>query len=527
MQPGRDRPLPEALPSPEVEFRIEAPRRSPVPRAVDEIHFQLKDIRVVGAETLPVENFRPLYEKLIGKDVTLSDILDVADRIEDEYRHAGYPLVRAYVPPQRVSDGIFTIKIVEGFVADISVEGADGATEVRIKAYLEPVLQAKPLTLATIERGLLLANDLPGVTATGTLRPSPDTPGASNLVVTVTQPRITGALAVDNRGSHFTGHWTITGDFALNKLFDNDDQLSGTFATAPDFSQRHSAQLRYRHPIGTNGLLASLIGTYTHGEPGSFLAAIDVITDSWAVGPRLSFPLMRTRAQTVTIDGGISVQDARVDILDERLSHDQWRVADIAVSYARNDLLGGTFSSSLDLAQGLPILGATPDDSPELSRLNGKTDFTKLTGLIRYTRVLGGPVSLALAAQGQYSFDPLIAGEQITFGGSQIGRGYEPGAVTGDHGLGGSVELRYSARLPQLFVTALQPYLFYDAAQVWNIDEPSEFDYSIASGGAGIRLWFPYDIAAAVELARTLDAVPGSDSGHRTTKVLFNAAVRF
>ncbi len=116
VQPGHDRPLPQPVPPPDFDFSVEAPHRSPVPRAVDEIHFKLADIRVVGATTLRPESFRPLYAGLIGKDVSLANIYDVADAIENAYRVAGFLLVRAYVPPQHVKDGIFTIKVVEGFV---------------------------------------------------------------------------------------------------------------------------------------------------------------------------------------------------------------------------------------------------------------------------------------------------------------------------------------------------------------------------------------------------------------------------
>ena len=526
IEPGRDRPAPEVRPQPDVDFSIENPHRSAVPRAVDEIHFLLTDIRVVGATTLPAESFRPLYEKLLGKDVTLADILDVADGIEDRYRKAGYPLTRAYVPPQRVDDGVFTINVVEGYVASVSVDGGDHGTGTRIKNYLQPVLAVKPLTLPSLERGLLMANDLPGVTVTGVLRPSPDTPGASDLVVSVDEPWITGGLTVDNRGSHFTGRWTFTGDYAINRLFDDGGQLGGTFATTTDPQERMIGQLRYRHPIGNDGMIVSMIGTVTRGEPGSFLSLFNTKTDSYAVGPRVSFPLIRTRAESLIIDAGFTVQDAKIKLLDIPFSHDKWRVLDIGASYSRY-VLGGNWVLSMDVAQGLPIFDATEDHSPLLSRSGADTTFTKVTGMMRYTHTLGGPFSVALAAQGQYSFDPLIAGEQITFGGNQIGRGYEPGAVTGDHGLGGSAELRYSARLPQWSVEAVQPYVFFDAAQIWNIDVPSDLDYSIASTGGGIRFWFPYDIAAAVELARTLEDVPGSDNGHKTTKVLFNAAVRF
>ena len=181
--PGRDRPALSAPTQPDFDFRIEAPNRSSVPRAVDELRFHLEDIRIQGAATLDPANFRPLYQQLLGKEVSLADILDVASAIEAEYRRNGYILVRAFVPPQRVTDGIFTINVVEGFIANVAVEGGSDATRERIRTYAQPSLDAKPLRILTIEEALLLANDLPGVSASGLLRPSLDAPGASDLTV--------------------------------------------------------------------------------------------------------------------------------------------------------------------------------------------------------------------------------------------------------------------------------------------------------------------------------------------------------
>ena len=529
VEPGRDRP-PLSAPAPlNFDFRIETPSRSSVPRAVDEIRFHLNDIEVKGAVTLSADRLRPLYQALIGKEVSLSDILDVANAIEMTYRQDGYLLVRAFVPPQRVADGIFTINVVEGFIANVSVQGGDEETRERIRTFLQPALASKPLRLETIEQALLLANDLPGITAGGLLRPSSDTPGASDLVVTVTPIPLTGGIAIDNRGSHFSGIWSVTADLAISSLFDGSDQLDGSVTTSSKAApfQRVDGQLRYRHPLGGQGVIFSLIGVATHGEPGSTLRLFNVLTNSWAVGPRLTYPVKRTRAESTVIEAGITVQAARVNILGSTFSHDDWRVADIGVSYQRNGFLGGAWAANVDLAQGLPALGATGNGSPQLSRAGAHTDFTKLTGGLLFTRSIQGPLSLAFSAQGQYAFDPLITGEQFVFGGSQIGRGYDPGALTGDHGLGGSIELRYDQQLIMSPFRALQPYVFFDAARVWNVQNVALAGQSIASVGGGVRFWLAYSLSGGVEVAQTLTAVPGSDGGKRATKLLLNLAIRF
>ena len=385
VQPGRgDRPLPTVPSQPDFDFSIDAPSRSAVNRAVDTVTFTLKDITITGVKTLSAESFRPLYAKLIGQEVKLSNILDVADGIEKAYRDRGYILVRAYVPPQRVRDGVFTINVVEGKIAHVSVEGGTPATQAQVRSYVQKSVDLSPLPLATMERGLLLSNDLPGVQASGVLKPSENLPGASDIAVTVDQPRVTGGIGADNRGSRYSGLWTMNADAEVNSIFDGADQLSGVFTTSPDATEQIAGQARYRRAIGGDGVIGTIAGTITHGQPGSTLTAFGVVTDSWAVGPRLTWPIIRSRAQSLQLDGGITFQQADIDVLSSRIAHDVWRVADINATYLYSNWLGGSWLATAGIAQGIPGLGASANLSAELSRKGGYVDFTKFTGLLRY-----------------------------------------------------------------------------------------------------------------------------------------------
>jgi hemolysin activation/secretion protein len=533
VQPGRnDRPQPTIPTQPDFDFSIEGTSRSPVGRAVDQVTFVLRDLRITGTKTLPAESFRPLYAKLIGQEVKLSNILDVADGIEKAYRDRGYILVRAYVPPQRVRDGVFTINVVEGKISHVAVEGGTPATQAQVKSYLQKSVDQTPLRLTTMERSLLLSNDLPGVQASGVLKPSEDTPGASDIVVTVDQPRYTGGLGVDNRGSRYSGLWTLNADAEINSIFDAADQLAGVLTTSPDATEQIAGQLRYRRPIGDNGVIGTLAGTITHGEPGSTLSSFGVVTDSWAVGPRLTWPVIRSRAESLQVDGGFTFQQADIDVLSTRIAHDKWRVFDISATYLYSNWLGGSWLATAGIAQGIPGLGASNNLSPELSRKGGYLDFTKFTGLLRYVAPLDKGFSVVLSGQGQFSSAPLINGELISFGGIGIGRGYDPGAITGDHGIGGSGELRYDAPWANQYILNVQPYAYVDAGQTWYIQrgaaiDPSLRDQSIVSAGGGVRLALPYNASLGLEGSRTLRAVTGSDAGQQATKFFVTAGIRF
>jgi hemolysin activation/secretion protein len=530
VEPGRDRPLPTPPPPGSFDFSIETPRRSPVPRAVDELRFQLQGVTIVGATVFTPDELRPLYADLLGKEVGLSDILNVADAIEAKYRERGFIISRAYVPPQRVGNGVFTINVVEGYVSGIALEGGDPGVRALIQAYISPVLQSKPLVLEPMERGLLLANDLPGVTAAGLLRPSPDMPGASDLVVNVTQSPWTGGLNTDNRGSKFTDRWTIGGDVEWNSPLGDGDQVSANIQSAPDPNVRIQGTGRYQHPIGTSGLTGSAYITVSNGAPVGSLGNLKLTTNSVAVGPRLSYPLIRTRLQSLTLEGGFTWQDAEVhsDLPPPtQISHDHWHPVDVALTYTQTGFWNGNTSATLDVAQGIPGLGATENDSPSLSRPGAHTDFTKVTATVKRIQVIWGPVNFALTAQGQHAFEPLVVGEQISFGGYQIGRGYDPAALTGDDGLGGSFELRYDTRVDKYLVQTVEPYLFYDTAKVWNRLGGNGSGLALHSTGGGVRVGLDHNVSTGLEFAHTLTAVPGSDSGSKKYKVLFNAAVRF
>jgi hemolysin activation/secretion protein len=509
----------------EYDFRIEEPRKSPVPRAVDVLTFEVRDIRVVGATAFPPESFRPLIEPVVGKTVRLSDIVGVADQIEAKYHAAGYVLTRAFVPPQSVSDGIFQIDVVEGYVKAVSVEAKDESVRSRIETMLQPIREQRPLEISTMERALLLANELPGVTASGLLRPSPTAPGASDLVVTVTESPYSGIVALDNRGSKFTNMWTLTGYALVNSPVNDGGQAELSVSGSPDFVQRRAYQARYRHPIGDEGLSVSMGGLVSIGAPGASLGPVHITTNTFTIGPRASYPLMVSRSSRLSLDGGFTWQSADVHALGLPFSHDEWRPLDAALTYQQTGFWGGVTGATLGIVKGLPIFDATEPGSPKLSRPGARTDYTKTTMSISRVQTIDESWSAALSANGQYSFQTLVNGEEITFGGSLIGRGYDPGAIAGDNGIGGSVELRYDFKNTGLPIDGTQFYAFYETAKVWN--HANSFTSQLASTGTGVRVFIAKDVNFSVEYARSLDSVPSNDNGRKGARILFVGTVRF
>ena len=116
--------------------------------------------------------------------MTLADIYKIVDSLTARYRNDGYILSQVVVPAQSVEHGVIRLQAIEGYIADVRVEGGDADLRARVGRYGEKIRAIRPLTAAALERYVLLLNDLPGVRVHAVLAPA-STPGASELVLQV------------------------------------------------------------------------------------------------------------------------------------------------------------------------------------------------------------------------------------------------------------------------------------------------------------------------------------------------------
>lgn len=525
VEPGRqvDRlQAPSAVPQADLEFSIPTPRRTTEPQASDGLKFTVQDVAIEGNTLFDKAALAPLLAPVLGREITVRDLMAIADAIEAKYRAAGYVLTRAIVPPQRVGNGAFRIRVIEGFIKAIIVEGASPSTKSRIVDMLS-VLVDRPAQLAIMERGLLLAGDLPGVSATGTLRPG-DEAGAAELVVMVQERAIDLSASANNRGSRFAGRHLLSADAAASNTLGLNEQLSVSASFSSDFDEQRYGGLRWAQPLGRDGLTLTASGSYSEGEPGLSLRTFDTETRSISAGARLAYPVIRERRRNLVIDLGMNWQENVVDLLGSRFTRDAYPSAELRAVYSEaGTWLRGATAVSLGVTRGFDTLGATSAGRADLSRNDGRPDFTKFTADLRRLQPLMEDVSASLTVLGQYSLDGLFGSEEFGVGGARIGRGYDPSEITGDHGIGTAFELRYSEALQPW---SYQPYAFYDFGSVWNISGSNK-QVSLASAGGGVRVALPYGLSGAFEVARQLTHAPFTGAREMETRFLFDVSARF
>src|SRR6266550_3667660 len=83
----------------------------------------VKEIRITGTEAIRPAELQHIVAPYIGKESDLADLRKAADSITEEYRRRGYNLARAIVPEQDLSRGTVELRVLEGRVGKLTVQG--------------------------------------------------------------------------------------------------------------------------------------------------------------------------------------------------------------------------------------------------------------------------------------------------------------------------------------------------------------------------------------------------------------------
>jgi hemolysin activation/secretion protein len=122
--------------------------------------FTVGAVRVEGATVLAPADFAPAIEPYLGRRLDEAELRALVRDISEVARTAGFGLATAWIPPQDVVNGILRVRIEEGRIDAIEVEGAAARL---VRARLAPLANGQPVRTAALERRLRIAGDAAGV----------------------------------------------------------------------------------------------------------------------------------------------------------------------------------------------------------------------------------------------------------------------------------------------------------------------------------------------------------------------------
>jgi hemolysin activation/secretion protein len=484
-------------------------------------------VSVDGVTAFPLSAITRFTTGLTGPAVPLTKIDAARQDILQYYRASGYVL--STVSANLDTAGALRFVVTEGHIASVKLDGDIGPAGVQVLRFLRRLTEVTPIDSATLERYLLLAQDVPGVTLRAVLQPSTDQPGAMNLIAQVTRTPVSGLVTFDNRAFDQTGPIEGLGVVDFNSFTNLGEKTELTYYHTFPNSQNFG-QLSEEFFIGSSGLKLKLYAGEGNAIPSgggnSGLAAENYHGFTDVFGGVLSYPVIRSRQQTLNVFADLDAleSDIRTGSTPSTLtetSFDSLRVLRFGEDYALSDLWLGTDrpatnSLTFRISKGLGLLGAeTNGTAADAARQNEQSDFVKINFLATRTQTLftptaGSSVALMELLTGQWSGDILPPAEQFYLGGSQYTRGYYSGQIPGDKGLAWTTELQFNTGtdLSMWGLSAnvsTQFYAFYDWGEVWQ-NQPSDFATHVASAGGGVRMqvtqYFEVDFEALDRMNR-------------------------
>lgn len=506
---------PDLTPTVEPQISVSRPQPQGAPAGAEKITLTLKNINVEGNSVYSDAELAKLYNSKLGEKQTLADVYAIANDIMLKYRNDGYILTQVVVPPQTIDGGNVTLRVVEGFIDQVRVEQAEGASNVNmgnIEAYASQIRSGGALNVRDLERELLIINDLPGVSARSILSPSANVTGAADLLIVVDYDPVDGLIGLDNFGSRYLGPTQLTGAVTLNSMLGLNEAITAQTVLAPINGERELAYgaLGYEQPIGIYGTKFKILGSVADTEPGWDLDRFNVRGHAWSLSAGLTHPIIRTRNENLSVRGTLEWRKVKSSNIIEPTRTDRIVALRLGGRYEFLDTLLGVAANTVDLewSNGLDVLGASDKFDANLTRAKGDPQFSKVEiELQRLQRITNG-VNLLLGARGQYTGHALLSSEEFGVGGVNSGRGYDPSEITGDEGIAAKVELQWKepVALDSKFLDSYQLYTFYDVGTVWNNDATTSAQKrdSIASVGVGVRADLPYDVEAGLALAQPL-----------------------
>jgi hemolysin activation/secretion protein len=473
------------------DFEITAPEELDIHLAHPAL---LQAVAIRGATVYSEAALSPAWSSFLGRSVGNEDLGAIAGAITRQYQTNGYMLSRARLAEFDGSTGTAAFEVIEGYVSEVRIKGLSNMRQMtRLQAYARKIRNSRPLQARVLYRYLYLMDDIPGMHTSVDLEINRAEPGAV-LEIEVSYKAFAAGAGLNNRGTRYIGPQRAAITTGVNGLLGLDEGISlGFTTTPPNVDELLYGEARWKQILDDRGTQLMLGGTWYRSQPDIRLdpPATALIGSGSIYSVGLRYPVIRSGKENMAITVGYNheLATARVTLPEPglRLYRDRLRSLVVVLSGHRmgeqNDI-----SASVSVTRGFKIFGA--EDSPSLpSRRDGKPDFTKLNTSASFRRSFGSDWkwSFFLAGTGQYSFDPLLAGEEFGLGGVESVRAFDPSTFSGDSGAAATVELRYDKPRPIQHLNHIQSYIFFDAGTISNRGDDQDSSASATAAGTGLR----------------------------------------
>ena len=478
------------------------------------VQFVLKAVETDASQILPPAKKDEIVAPYVAKSVTLDDLYEIVEKINNYYKENGWITCCAYLPPQTIHDGQVRIAVIEGKTGEVTVTGNRHTRA----SYIKGRLGIRPGGIEntkTLDRRIQRAVATDDLALNVTLKAGRE-PKTTDYEIVVAEPKNQGVtLYVDGAGNESTGRWRAGAFYSNRSLFKIRDRLNLGYLHSKGMD---SFSAGYSVPLGHNGARFALDYSTNSTEAVKGIyhdQGIPVKGHASSVMATLTQPLYVSEKVKVEALLSGNYQHSVTDIAGAQLINDTFKdiTAGLAVTnygkqwalYQKHSVMFGNWNNDA-------ITTATAGSSSHYTIYN-------FLGLYQYAGKAGQLFNFRASAQWSGGGN-LRPSRQFFLGGVYSVRGYEENVIGGDSGF--CVSAEYA--VPVTKDRAVSLYEFVDYGSLFGEDKPR--NHTLLSVGAGVRARFKktayLDLAVGFPLKRRLD---GDRAGR--TRIHLTASVTF
>jgi hemolysin activation/secretion protein len=455
-----------------------------------------------------------VIEAYTNRPITFAELLQAEAVITQYYIDAGYVNSGALLPAnQNLSDGIVTLRIVEGGVEEINVSGNGRLNPNYIRSRIARKTKT-PFNVNQLIEALQLLQLNPLIDQISAELAAGTRPEQSSLNVTVTlADTFSVDLFLDNGRTPSVGSFRRGVTITEANLLGFGDQISATYANT-DGSNRYDANYTFPYNATNGTIRFDFYGNDSDVIEEPF-DRLDITGESQQYSLTIRQPIYQTPRQDLALGMILSHENSQTTILgeEEPLSqgadeNGKTRISAIRFfqDYLRRDAQS-VFAVRSQFSIGLDIFDATNNnEAPD-------GQFVAWRGQGQYVRLLAPETLLVLRSDIQFASRPLLALEQFALGGYQSVRGYRQDLLLSDNG----VLLSAEALFPITEIGddgVLQVYPFLDFGTAWNSgDRQDPIDSTLLGTGIGLQLRLGETLTGRIEYGIPLIDVETRDKG--------------
>ena len=453
----------------QVETNIQKPEDN-----APQVTFTLNRVETDKSEILTEAEINAITSQYTGKSVTVQDLYAITGAINNLYNDKGYMVCKAYLPPQRIHEGVVQIKLLEGKTGLVTLQGLKHTREKYVTARV-------PLKPGTVANTAALNKELQRFNSTNDVQlrilvHAGKEPGTTDYEIVAYEPKQNQSFTVylDNNGYETSGRFR-------QGMFYNIRSLTG---------MRDSLRINYLRSEGTNmyglgySLPVSKLGTRLDIDYSANTTKIvkgeakplDIKGDASAIGLAIRHPLRVDQKRR---------DEVGLQYLNQT-SKTKWRAIDYWTQDKRSTFIPYISfthygdSSILYHKHSFPITNFENTASGYWEKNSSYVSY-QLSMLYQKKYKHGQMFSARLDGQLAGSKDRSSA-DRFYLGGTNSVRGYEESFIGGNKGA--TVGLTY--QMPLNKKQTLHAFTFFDYGWISDDIDLNANSYSAYSTGLGL-----------------------------------------